>query len=435
MLQVSGTVAEHCPEGCELALPETHGRSRAAPAGGGAPCIVVLTSASGSVGRPENDMRVGVNTSFLLPGKVGGSETYVRELLDAIGGRDDVELVVFTNRENDGSLRDLLKARDGVEFCSLGFSIRSKIMRILGEQVCLPGKVRRAGVDLLWSPGYTAPRSCAAPQVVTIHDMQYETCPEVASPVSRWMRSILVPMAARRSRRVLTVSEFARNEIVRYTGVPAEKIDVTPEAADEAFAVPVDQNGICAAKKRLLGHDAPYVLCVSNTYPHKRVDRLVTAFGRVKDRIPHVLVLVGFPGRGEPAVVKAIAALATRDRVVRLQSIGKRDLVVLYQGADLVVLPSVYEGFGLPVLEAMTAGAPVLTTRSAAIPEVGGQSVNYFDHARDGDLEEKMLEMLALDAGERDGIVAAARKRAESFSWDKTAAGTLECFRKAIQDA
>ena len=378
-------------------------------------------------------MRIGVNTLFLLPGKVGGSETYLRELLNAMAGREGVDIVVFTNRDNNGSLKEVLKGRDGVEFRLLDFSAESKVARIVREQTQLPREVKRAGLDLLWSPGYTAPRFVSVPQVVTIHDMQYEAHPEVASYISRRMRSILIPMAARTCCRVLAVSEFARTEIAKYTGISQEKIDVTPEAADRSFAQPIESDRLGAGAKRLLGQDAPYVLCVSNTYPHKKMARLVEAFGRLRESIPHLLVLVGFRGRGEEAVTRAIADLGGEERVVRLQGVGREDMVALYQAADLFVFPSVYEGFGLPVLEAMAAGVPVLTTRCGAIPEVGGANVNYFDHAREGDLEAKISEMLALGADERERIVSAGRARAAGFTWAKTAEGTLACFRRAMQ--
>ncbi|MFC1462584.1 glycosyltransferase family 4 protein [Verrucomicrobiota bacterium] len=378
-------------------------------------------------------MRIGVNTLFLLPGKVGGSETYVRELLGVMAGMEGVELVLFTNRDNDSSLRDLLRERERVEFCPLNFSARSKVARVVREQTQLPRKVARAGIDLLWSPGYTVPRFCSVPQVVTIHDMQYETHPEVASRISRKLRSILVPMAAERCERVLTVSEFARDEIVKYLGTARDKIDVTPEAADRSFALPFGKDRVRARNKRMLGADAPYILCVSNTYPHKKADRLVEAFGRLADPVSHFLVLVGFEGRGEAAVVRAIAGLGTGGRVVRLQGLGKEDLSCLYQGAGLFVFPSVYEGFGLPVLEAMVAGVPVLTTRCGAIPEVGGPNVNYFNHEREGDLQEKITQMLALDEEQRERIVSAARARAAGFTWERTAEGTLACFRRALR--
>ena len=133
-------------------------------------------------------MRIGVNTLFLIPGEVGGSEVYLRETLSAMVHRAEREVawVIFTNRENDQMWRETLHAGGAVQFCSMDFSAANRVARVLREQFGLPSAARRAGLDVLWSPGYTAPLRCPCPQVVTLLDMQYRSHPDDFSWPARW---------------------------------------------------------------------------------------------------------------------------------------------------------------------------------------------------------------------------------------------------------
>jgi glycosyltransferase involved in cell wall biosynthesis len=377
-------------------------------------------------------MRIGVNTLFLIPGEVGGSETYlVQTLLAMVEHHPDVQPVLFTNLENDPVLRKTFRRFPQVTFHSLTFHARNRPQRILREQLHLPLAARRSGVDVLWSPGYTAPAFCFCPQAVSILDMQYKSHPEDLSFAARLVTDILVRLAVRRCQKVLTISNFSRREILQYTSAKPEQLHVTQLAADPAFTPTASMSTIRSSISHILSSDIPYLLCVANTYPHKNVAALVTAFDRIQNRVPHHLVLVGKPRRGEPEVVQALKRVR-KERVHRLEGVDRQTLIALYQGADLFVFPSLYEGFGLPVLEAMTAGTPVLTTRMGSIPEVGGDCVEYFDTQSEEDLENRILEMSGVDQGKRRKMVTRAGERAATFSWQRTAGETLACLRSVL---
>ena len=376
-------------------------------------------------------MRIGVNTLFLIPGEVGGTETYLREVLLAMAKSFvDIEWVLFTNRENDGYLRRIFGSFPQFAFHPLPLKATNRYARIIREQIDLPFRVALSRVNLLWSPGYTAPFFVSCPQVVTIPDMQYRRYPEDLTCLARIVTNILVRMAARRCRCILAISDFSRREILTFTHARKETVRAVHLAADPAFAQPIPEDIKRQRLKRLLSSEKPYILCIANTYPHKNVHALVESFGRIMEKIPHQLVLVGKPRLGEPDVQTALHRVPDASRVQRLLQVDYEDLFALYQGADIFVFPSLYEGFGLPVLEAMMSGVPVLTTRCGSIPEVGGDKVCYFDPTIPTDLARQMVQIVSWKSDYRKNHIIAAQKQACQFSWYKTAVKTMEYFKQ-----
>lgn len=377
-------------------------------------------------------MKVGINTLFLIPGEVGGTETYLRETLNRLAEEHpDLELVLFTNDENGTQLRDRYGRFKQIQFAPIPCKAANRYQRILVEQFVLPGHVRRSGVDVLWSPGYTMPLRCPVPAVTTIHDMQYRHHPDDMTFPARMATSFLVRGACRSSRLVLVPSAFSRDEVVRFTGISPDRVRVTPYAADPSFGIPLPHVESARRIANLTGRGGPYLLMVSNTYPHKNIDGGVRAFVALQRRIPHDLVLVGKPRLGEPLVEKALAGLEDRRRFIRFQRLKRQDLIALYQGAAAMVFPSRYEGFGLPVIEAMLAGTPVIATRCASIPEVGGDHAWTADPDSPADIAARICEVLTLGPEERARRRDDARLHAVGFSWTRTALLTAQTLREA----
>jgi len=376
-------------------------------------------------------MRIGINTLFLIPGEVGGSETYLLETLRAmVATQSDMDFLLFTNLENDAFLCERFSEAPNVDFCLLPFRARNRVMRILQEQFELPRAAQAAAVAVLWSPGYVAPLRASCPQVLSILDMQYRSHPADLSWPAWLATHALVMQSAKRCRQILTLSEFSKQEIVRHTGVAPEKVTPTLLAASTIFFAPQPPETLARVRRELVGDaSTPYILCVANTYPHKNVHRLVEAFGLVQSEIPHRLVLEGLPRRGERRVQAALARLPDPTRVTRLGQTSRTDLAALYQAADLFVFPSLYEGFGLPVLEAMAAGTPVVALRQASVPEVGGDAITYATRNDARELATCIRETLQLNPAARTARITAARARAATFNWHHTAAAIADVLR------
>lgn len=374
----------------------------------------------------DSPLSVGVNTLFYIPNEVGGTETYLRNTLLAIARQEpDVRLMLFTNLENHEVLQADLGAFPQVRFVRLNFGARNRPMRIIREQLELPLKVRASGVDVLWSPGYTAALACGCPQVVTIHDMQYKVFPQDMTLMGRLAMDVLVRSAAWRCRRIIADSRFSKQQIVKFTAAGPEKVDVVYLAASRSFTEPV--------ASRANPGGVPYLLCVSALWPHKNIHALVEAFGQLGQTLPHRLVLVGKPGLGEPEVDRAVEALPFPERVVRLRNLAEEELIALFQGCAVFVLPSLYEGFGLPVLEGLAAGVPVVTTRCASIPEVGGEAAVYFDPADPSALARTLSEVLAWPPEVRQERIRAGLAHAATFSWAATGKGTVDALRRSVK--
>lgn len=366
-------------------------------------------------------MKVAVNTLFLIPGEVGGTETYLREILLAIAREHpDVELALVTNRENDPALRRLLGGFGQCSFHSLAVRATNRYARIVLEQTRLPHLIRSIKPDVLWSPGYTMPLWAPCRQVVTIHDMQYRSHPDDLSCIARWTTHTLVTLAARRADAIIAISDFSRREIIKHTRCAADRIVAAHLGVDRAFGVRTPE----------LPYPAPYILTVANSYPHKNLHGLVEAFARLVENIPHHLVIAGQPRRGEAALQKALRKISP-ERVRRISAMSRDQLIQLYQGADLFVFPSLYEGFGLPVLEAMMAGVPVVTTRDGAIPEIGGDAVEYADSRNPESLAVQIVSVLGWSPEQRADRVRLARARAASFTWSAAADTTVRALRGA----
>lgn len=379
-------------------------------------------------------MRLGINTLFLVPGDVGGTETYLRETLRvSITQYSNVEFILFTNLENDRIFRELFAGKSNVECVCLNFKAKNRPLRILLEQVRLPFVARRYNLDILWSPGYTAPFISFCRQVVTVCDLQYKSYPDDMKWLERVTLNFLVKGACRRCDAVIAISEFSRQEIVRYGFAPRENVHPVLLGVDKTFK----NKKAIGERHKVLGSlipvETPYILCVAHTYPHKKVHVLIEAFYEVVNDIPHNLVIVGKPRRGESDVERSLKMSKDTSRVFRFKDgLPFTTLQMLYQTADIFVLPSAYEGFGLPVIEAMMAGVPVITTQAASLKEVAGEHAFRMKKIDKMSLAEQLLAVASLSEEEKKIITEKAKSWAETFTWQRSAHQMFALFHSLV---
>jgi glycosyltransferase involved in cell wall biosynthesis len=373
-------------------------------------------------------VHVGLNLIYLVPGETGGMEVVARELIPALRqAAPDLRFTAFINRE-------AAEAGEGPwieEVPSVVVPVRARHRTewVRGEQQLLPRMAWREGVDLVHSFASTAPGWGRFRRVVTIHDLIYRIYPEAHSGVLSLGMRMLVGLAVRRSHRVIADSRSTRDDLVRLLGVPEARIDVVPlGVADEDREPPTREPDLRARYD--LG-DGPLALSVSAKRPHKNLRRLLDALALIPDERRPMLVLPGYPTWHERELQEHAAAAGLLGYVRFLRWVPKRDLEGLYATSGCFVFPSLYEGFGLPVLEAMRRGLPVACSDRSALPEVVGDAALMFNPEEPRAIATAIERLLA-DNDLVRRLALAGRQRASRFSWEATAAGTVAVYRRAL---
>jgi glycosyltransferase involved in cell wall biosynthesis len=351
---------------------------------------------------------LGVNALYLIPGGVGGTEIYLRELLAALARVDlSNDYFVFTNLETGA---DLTPKQANFHWKPQAVRARFRPARILWEQIILPLEAARYRLDVLFNPGFTAPIFSAVPSVTVFHDLQHRRHPEFFRWFDLPFWRLLLWASARRSRTLVAVSEATRGDLVHFYPFASTRVRVIPHGVDEAF-FQLDRDRTEAQ-----------VLCVSTLHPHKNIDRLIRAYTRRKRN--YKLILAGMRGFHADEVEKLI----TND--IRITGwIPRDELMDLYARATAFIYPSTFEGFGMPVLEALAAGIPVACSDIAPLREVAGDAALFFDPL-DEDAIANALDRVTSDQALRKQLAEAGPKRARNFTWQRSAELTLAALTK-----
>jgi glycosyltransferase involved in cell wall biosynthesis len=301
----------------------------------------------------------------------------------------------------------------------------------LREQLLLPRLVARERLDLMHYPHVTVPLLSATPFIVTVHDLNYLDAEATARPAGGGMRGAMLRagyrvelMKVRRARRLIAVSEHTRDALVRLLPIEAARVAVTYEAADTPGAIEPDTTVL-----ERQGLDAPFFLYVGSAYPYKNLVRLITAFARLDGG--HRLVLAGDHEHFGPALRKRARDAGLAGRVVFPGRVSEAELAALYGGALAYVLVSLSEGFGLPGLEAMQYGVPVVAASAGSLPEIYGDAALYCDPHDIVSIADALAEV-ASDEQLRERLAELGNRRAGEFSWARTAEQTLAVYREAL---
>ena len=371
-----------------------------------------------------NAPRVGVNLLWLVPGVVGGSEEYTTRLLEGIAERSpsDLALTLYVLPSFQAAHPHLADAFPTVVAPVDG---SSKGRRVLAESTWLARRARAARMVLMHHGGGTIPPVRTVPPMVTIHDVQPLMMPANFSPAKHRYLRWRLPASARRARLVVTLTEHARSTVIDL-GAPPERVVVvppgfTPRQSEEPEGDPATAFDL----------DRPFFLFPAITYPHKNHLVLLRAFARVARDHDTLLVLTGGEARQEDVLRAEIAALGIGERVRRLGRVPRGDLDWMLRHAVALTFPSRFEGFGLPVLEAMGNGCPVIAAAATALPEVVGPAGILVDPDDVGGWADAMVELLT-DGRRREWFVEAGFARTAEFRWGQSVDAALAAYQLAL---
>jgi glycosyltransferase involved in cell wall biosynthesis len=377
-------------------------------------------------------MHVGLNLIYLVPGETGGMEVVARELLpELVRAAPGVRFTAFINREaaaaGDGPWGEILPA------VTVPVKATNRPQWVAGDQALLPPMAARRRVDLLHSLASLAPAWGPFKRVVTVHDLIYARFPETHAGLRDKGMRVLVPLAIRSAHRITVDARSTSDDLVQLLGTPRERIDVVPlglgtprrhEPAPEAQVR--ERLGLGDGEQR-----RRVVLSLSAKRPHKNLAALIRALALLPPERRPVLVLPGYPTEHE-SLLRSLAAARGVAESVRFQAwLSPQELEGLWALADAFVFPSLYEGFGLPVLEAMDRGVPVACSDASSLPEVAGDAALLFDPHNDEAIAQA-LERVLYDAALRETLIARGHARAREFTWERTARGMLLSYARAL---
>lgn len=367
-------------------------------------------------------MRIGV-TSEWIGAQAGGPERYLMNLLPALGGSwPDVNFDAY------------VIARPALDWSSAlapNISLRNVgSSRWSAIPFGVPREMRKRPVDLLHAT-YVAPPYCPRPFVLTVLDVGFETNPEFFPPGVRWRLQALMAWSVRRARAIVAISEKTRETLGEVYRINTDNVIVTPLAVDEQFTVAESPDDLEVRSQ--LNLPAHYLLYVGKLQARKNTAALVRAYGKLRKSMPDApdLVLVG---RRTWLSEETFAAIEQSSCATNIHVTGHVDdaaLPAIYRGATLFVFPSLFEGFGFPLLEAMQSGVPVVSSNSSSLPEVGGDAVMYFDPASEDQMADTM-KMVLCDDRLRQDLIVRGLARSATFRWSDTARGTLRAYERVL---
>jgi len=375
-------------------------------------------------------MRLGIS-GYFLDKPMTGSGQYVINLLRQLGSLGEWELFVFCPSESDCAKASELI---GGNVVMLKPRLPGNLGKVWFEQVALPRACRRYKIDLLHVPYFGSPYFTPCKTVVTVHDLIMLILPQHrGSPLVR-LYTALVSAAAKRANLIIADSECTKRDVVKMLGIPAQKVQVVYLACDERFQ-PIQEPAQLANIKRKYGLEDRFVLYLGGLDWRKNVARLIRAFARVNG--PWQLAIAGESYSGRSALYPDLREIArgagAEGRVKFLGIIGEEDKPALYSAASLFVFPSLYEGFGLPPLEAMACGTPVLCSNATSLPEVVGEGAMLFDPQNEDELSQALTSLLNNEALRSD-LGQAGLRQALRFSWRRTAEETLAAYKLTVSD-
>jgi glycosyltransferase involved in cell wall biosynthesis len=379
-------------------------------------------------------VRIGIDCTAAVHQRAGIGR-YTRGIISALAelGSDHSFVLLVAGSggeasESGGGLADLV-IRDNFEVREL--PLRNKFWTVLWHRLGVPLSVDllTGTVDVFHSPDYLLPPLRQGKKVVTVHDLSFLRYPEGAEPSLRAFLSASVPRSVRDADLVLGDSESTRQDVIELLGVSSDRVEVLYPGVGRAFNVIEDQHRLAAVRELYALH-SPFILSVGTLEPRKNLVTLLDAYAALRRRgLRHRLVVVGGPGWLYDGVFRRAEELSLTEDVVFLGYVPEEHLPVIYCLADLLVFPSLYEGFGLPPLEAMACGIPVITSDTSSLPEVVGDA-GLMVPAQDSNALAEAIDMVLADPDLRENLVRKGLSRASEYTWRAAGEKLLAIYQR-----
>lgn len=383
-------------------------------------------------------MRIGIDARFLTHPQPGGFKTYTENLIQALAKLDQENQYTLYVDRHPGS-QDHIPTQSNFEY-----RIVSGATPLFGvpwrEQVGIPRQVARDHIDLFHAPCLTAPLFLDCPMVITVHDMIWafpdkysqNAYRSIKRRLMKWYNYAVPKAAIGRASALITVSNAAKESIVELSGISSDRVFVTYEAASPSFKQVKDKQQLGLIRQKYELHP-DFILAIGSADPRKNINSLVHAYSllskELQEKYPLVIVWTHVALADE--LSKKIEELGLVKHIRFLQQVSTDDLALLYNSASLFVFPSLYEGFGLPPLEAMSCGVSVVAANNSSIPEIVGDAALLFDAKDAQELSRTMMGVLS-NEDVRSDLVQKGIARKTFFSWEKCADETLSVYRKVL---
>ncbi len=352
---------------------------------------------------------VGIDIQSTIGPKTGIGY-YTENLIKSYGQTDNIDFIYYKNSD---------------------ITTLDTLTRVKWESFCLPAYAKKDNIDILHITGFAGPAVKGKyKRVTTVHDLIGMIYPKNLAPVSRFYWQKLLPFCIKKSDFIIADSENTKRDIINFIGFPSERIKVIYLAADKRFK-PIEK---LPERKKILekyGINKKYVLNVGTVEPRKNIPRLIEAFSvyikesKLEDL---VLVIAGKKDWGYEKCRQKIEELGIGERIIFCDYVNDEELVILYNLAEAFIYPSFYEGFGLPVLEAMSCGVPVICSQISSLPEVAEYAGIYIDPSDIGSIKAALSDALK----NKESLSARSLKQAGKFSWEKTAAETINVYKEVL---
>ncbi len=371
--------------------------------------------------------KIGINLLYINPKLAGGSVTYALKLVKEISLLDQKnKYVIYINKE----CKDInFEVGNNFEIRVLNFKYSSVYLRYFWEQIILPFYIFKDKIDLLHSLGYVTPLFTNAKKVVSILDINYKGHSNNMSPSKRFLLGSMVNLSAIFSNKIITISEFSKEQIVKYTKVKRDKIIVTLlSGSTDSY---LDENTKTNSFLQKYKIDTDYIIAFSSTSLHKNLERLIVAAqGILNEKSNLKLVLVGHQNRSQN-IINCIKKFELIDKVIFTGFVPDEDINPLLSNAKIFAFPSLYEGFGIPLLDAQACKVPVISSNAGSLPEVGGKELVYFNPYSINEIKNAISYILD-DDSITEYIVKKGLENRSKFSWNNTAQQTLDVYSKVL---